>query len=47
MFVLRDMVQTRFGHGALLKKQVGYEAVVQTPSGEVLWWINEIYYEKS
>ena len=32
---------------ALLKKEVGDEAVVQTPSGEVLWWINEIYYEKS
>lgn len=31
---------------ALLKKEVGDEAVVQTPSGEVLWWINEISYRK-
>ena len=29
---------------ALLKKSVGEEAVVQTPSGETLWWINEISY---
>lgn len=30
---------------ALLKKEVGDEAVVHTPGGEVLWWINEIFYE--
>lgn len=29
---------------ALLKKEVGDEAVVQTPGGEVLWWINAISY---
>lgn len=29
---------------ALLKKSVGEEAVVQTPSGQTLWWINEISY---
>lgn len=31
---------------ALLKKEVGDEAVVQIPAGEMLWWINEIFYEK-
>jgi transcription elongation factor GreB len=31
---------------ALLKKEVGDEAVVQTPNGETCWWINEIVYEK-
>lgn len=31
---------------ALLKKEVGDEASVQTPSGEVTWWVNEITYEK-
>lgn len=31
---------------ALLKKEVGEEASVQTPSGEVTWWVNEITYEK-
>ena len=30
---------------ALLKKEVGDEAVVQTPGGEMLWWINEIFYK--
>jgi transcription elongation factor GreB len=29
---------------ALLKKAVGDETVVQTPSGEVVWWINRINY---
>ena len=29
---------------ALLKKAVGDEAVVQTPTGENLWWINRITY---
>lgn len=29
---------------ALLKKEVGDEFTVQTPSGEALWWINEINY---
>ncbi|MDF2489495.1 MAG: greB [Pseudomonas sp.] len=29
---------------ALLKKQEGDEAVVQTPGGESLWWINRITY---
>jgi transcription elongation factor GreB len=32
---------------ALLKKEVGDEAVVQTPQGEMCWWINEISYESS
>lgn len=32
---------------ALLKKEVGDEAIVQTPGGEVLWWINEISYSNS
>lgn len=32
---------------ALLKKEVGDEAVVQTPQGEMCWWINEISYENS
>lgn len=31
---------------ALLKKQEGDEAVVQTPGGESLWWINRITYVK-
>ncbi|CAG8868815.1 Transcription elongation factor GreB [Pseudomonas fluorescens] len=29
---------------ALLKKEEGDEAVVQTPAGENLWWINRITY---
>lgn len=29
---------------ALLKKQTGDEALVPTPTGEVLWWINSISY---
>jgi len=29
---------------ALLKKEVGDEAVVQTPNGEMLWWINQVSY---
>ncbi|MHC6224963.1 transcription elongation factor GreB [Pseudomonas sp. X10] len=29
---------------ALLKKEEGDEAVVQTPTGECLWWINRITY---
>lgn len=31
---------------ALLKKEVGDELVVQIPTGEALWWINEISYPK-
>lgn len=31
---------------ALLKKEVGDEFVVQIPTGEALWWINEISYPK-
>ncbi|HHJ1481477.1 TPA: transcription elongation factor GreB [Pseudomonas aeruginosa] len=31
---------------ALLKKEVGDEVTVQTPSGEMVWWVNEIVYEK-
>jgi transcription elongation factor GreB len=31
---------------ALLKKEVGDEALVQIPTGEMLWWINEISYPK-
>ena len=31
---------------ALLKKEVGDEAVVLTPTGEVLWWICEVSYSK-
>ena len=31
---------------ALLKKEVGDEFVVQIPTGEALWWINEIRYPK-
>ena len=31
---------------ALLKKQVGDEFVVQTPTGEMLWWVEEIEYPK-
>ena len=31
---------------ALLKKQVGDEFVVQTPTGEMLWWVEEIEYSK-
>lgn len=30
---------------ALLKKEVGDEAMVQTPQGEMCWWINEVSYE--
>lgn len=29
---------------ALLRKEVGDEAVVPTPEGEMLWWINQIEY---
>jgi transcription elongation factor GreB len=32
---------------ALLKKEVGDEVIVPTPSGDVLWWVNEIIYPKS
>lgn len=32
---------------ALLKKEVGDEATVQTPQGEMCWWINEISYRNS
>ncbi len=32
---------------ALLKKQEGDEVVVQTPSGEALWYIESISYEKA
>ena len=31
---------------ALLKKEVGDEFVVQIPTGEALWWINQITYPK-
>jgi transcription elongation factor GreB len=31
---------------ALLKKEVGDEVIVNTPSGEVLWFLNSITYEK-
>lgn len=31
---------------ALLKKEVGDEAVVHTPAGETCWWINQIDYVK-
>jgi transcription elongation factor GreB len=31
---------------ALLKKEVGDEAIVRTPHGEACWWINVIEYEK-
>ena len=31
---------------ALLKKEVGDEALVPTPTGEVCWWVNVIEYEK-
>lgn len=31
---------------ALLKKEEGDEAVVQTPTGEMVWWVNVIVYEK-
>ncbi|HEY0287407.1 MAG TPA: transcription elongation factor GreB [Pseudomonas sp.] len=31
---------------ALLKKEVGDEVIVQTPTGEALWFINEITYPK-
>ncbi|AZE50170.1 Transcription elongation factor GreB [Pseudomonas chlororaphis] len=31
---------------ALLKKEVGDEAIVQTPGGEMCWWINQIEYVK-
>lgn len=32
---------------ALLKKGQGDEAVVQTPTGEAIWYVNSITYEKS
>ena len=32
---------------ALLKKEVGDEATVQTPQGEMCWWINKISYGNS
>lgn len=32
---------------ALLKKELGDEAIVQTPQGEMCWWINEVSYENS
>ena len=32
---------------ALLKKQVDDEAIVQTPSGPVSWYILEIYYDRN
>lgn len=31
---------------ALLKKQEGDEFVVQTPTGEAVWYVNRIFYEK-
>lgn len=31
---------------ALLKKEVGDEAIVVTPAGETCWWINQIDYQK-
>ena len=31
---------------ALLKKEVGDEFVVQTPTGEMLWWVEGIEYPK-
>jgi len=31
---------------ALLRKQVDDEAIVQTPNGEVCWWITAIEYVK-
>ena len=31
---------------ALLKKEVGDEAIVHTPQGEACWWVNVIEYEK-
>lgn len=31
---------------ALLKKEVGDEALVQTPGGETCWWINLIEYNR-
>ncbi|NHB96897.1 transcription elongation factor GreB [Photorhabdus stackebrandtii] len=31
---------------ALLKKEVGDSAIVHTPTGEVLWYVNEIEYIK-
>ncbi|QXF31892.1 transcription elongation factor GreB [Photorhabdus luminescens] len=31
---------------ALLKKEVGDSAIVQTPTGKVLWYVNEIEYMK-
>jgi transcription elongation factor GreB len=31
---------------ALLKKEVGDEVIVNTPGGEVLWFVNSITYEK-
>ena len=31
---------------ALLKKETGAAAIVQTPAGEALWYVNEISYVK-
>ncbi|EOT7836673.1 transcription elongation factor GreB [Pseudomonas aeruginosa] len=31
---------------ALLKKEVGDEALVQTPQGEACWWVEAIEYER-
>jgi transcription elongation factor GreB len=31
---------------ALLKKEVGDSAVVQTPVGEAMWYVNEINYDE-
>lgn len=31
---------------ALLKKEVGDEALVPTPEGEICWWVNRIDYSK-
>lgn len=31
---------------ALLKKEVGDEAIVHTPGGEMCWWVNRIEYVK-
>jgi transcription elongation factor GreB len=31
---------------ALLKKEVGDEAIVPTPVGDVCWYVNEISYPK-
>jgi transcription elongation factor GreB len=31
---------------ALLKKEVGDEFMVQTPTGEAMWYVNSVTYEK-